>query len=365
MQALTSAPFAHDRSTVGRLMGQVAVALTPLTLFAFYRFGWPAVYLWMLCCVGAVATEGLMLHWRGLPLKRAWDGSALLTGWLLSLCLPPWAPWWIGVGGAVFAIAIGKHLYGGLGQNPFNPALLARVALLISFPAAMTVWPDPRPWAGLEGPSWSSALEITFGAAAPPEGWTGATALGGVKTELAEGTSVYTAVAAHHSGVAALIGTLPGSMGETSGLLVCLGGLYLLRRRVIQWAIPTCVLVGAAAPAAFAHALAPAQYPGAAFHITAGGLLLGAFFYATDPVTTPKSQCSQVVFGLGCGFTTWLVRTWGGFPEAAAFGILFMNAWTPLLDRWLRPRVYGRNFRGHPLRMQSSASSARIARGGD
>lgn len=352
-----ASPHAHDRSSVQRIMLQVSLALLPATVFGLWLFGWPAINLFVVTCAAALLTEWLCLHIRGESWRRLGDGSALLTGWLLALTLPPWAPWWIGVGGAVFAIAIGKQLYGGVGQNLFNPAMLARVALLISFPLQMSVWAVPT----AEAPGFGQALEITFAGAEIPDGTTGATALGNLKTAFTLNRDAQDVLAADFSLSQALIGNTAGSLGETSELLILLGGAWLLLLRVISWEIPLAMLLAVALPAAVANAINPARYGDAFFHLGSGGLLLGALFIATDPVTSPISRTGKLIFGAGCGLVTWVIRSWGGFPEAVAFAVLLMNAVTPLLDRYCRPRVYGRTGSGVPLKIASTVTAVKKA----
>lgn len=349
MHAAVAGPFAHDRSSVQKVMLSVCLALTPATLFGLYQFGWPAIILWTITCASAIGTELLCLYWLGQPLRRAFDGTALLTGWLLALSLPPTAPWWIGVGGSVFAIAVGKQIYGGVGQNIFNPAMLARVALLIAFPLQMTSWALPQPLGSETAPGFVDALAIIFAGVPLADGMTGATALGGLKTDMTLGHEAAAWLDAHFALVPALLGTTAGSLGETSELLILLGGAWLLLRRIIHWEIPLSMLLVTLVMAGVTHHMTPERYPAGLYHLSSGGLLLGALFIATDPVTSPVSRAGRLVFGIGCGFMVFVIRTWGGFPEAVAFAVLFMNGLTPLIDRYLRPRAYGRNLRGEPL----------------
>lgn len=355
---VASGPFAHDRSAVNRIMLEVCLALLPATLCGLYLFGWPAINLWLLTCASALATEAVCLRLLGQPLARLLDGSALLTGWLLALSLPPSAPWWIGVGGSLFAIGIGKQLYGGIGQNPFNPAMLARVALLIAFPLQMTSWALPQPLGSAAAPGFVEGLAITFGGALP-DGMSGATALGNLRTELTLQRSAEDILAGDFSLIPALLGNTGGSLGETSELLLLLGGLWLLGRRIIHWQIPVSMLLGVAVLAAVAHQINPERYAGALYHLSSGGLLLGALFIATDPVSSPVGRNGRLIFGAGCGVLVYVIRTWGSFPEAVAFAVLFMNALAPLIDRYCRPRAYGRNGRGKPLAIGRQTSSVK------
>jgi len=347
--SIAAGPFAHDRSSVNRIMLDVCLALLPATLFGLVMFGWPAINLWLVTCASALATEAVCLRLLDQPMRRLLDGSALLTGWLLAVSLPPWAPWWIGAGGSLFAIGVGKQLYGGIGQNIFNPAMLARVALLIAFPLQMSTWALPHPLFSSAAPGFFDSLAITFGGAPLADGMTGATALGGLKTELTLNRSADDILASSFSTISSLFGSTPGSLGETSELLLLLGGLWLIRRRIIHWEIPVTMLASVFLMATLAYLINPERYAGGLYHLTSGGLLLGAFFIATDPVTSPISRNGRLIFGTCCGVMVYVIRTWGSFPEAVAFAVLFMNSLTPLIDRYWRPRAYGRNVRGKPL----------------
>jgi len=287
------------------------------------------------------------------------DGSALLTGWLIAITLPPWAPWWIGVVGSFFAIAIGKQLYGGIGQNLFNPAMLARTALLITFPVYMTGWVIPAPLGSEQAPGILDSLAIAFSGAPVPDGMTGATALGHLKTSLLLNKSAADILAQDFSLQNAVLGTSSGSLGETSELLVLLGGLYLLWRRIISWEIPVAMLGSLAFLSFVTGYYDSSSFAGAAFHMTSGGILLGAFFIATDPITSPVGSLAKIIFASGCGALIFIIRTWGGYPEAVAFAVLFMNSLTPLIERYCRPRIYGRYPSGKPLRAMSSIEMMR------
>jgi electron transport complex protein RnfD len=345
---LAAAPHAHDRSGVERIMLHVCLALMPTTAFGIYLFGWPALILFSLTCASAVVTEMLCLALLKRPLRAAFDSSALLTGWLLALSLPPWAPWWIGVGGAAFAIAVGKQLYGGIGQNVFNPAMLARVALLISFPVQMTTWVTIQPLGSPGAVDFQQALGIVFGTLPMPDGTTGATLLGEMKAATAQ-QPVAAIIADDFSLAAAFQGLTRGSMGETSELLIALGACWLLFKRIISWHIPVAMMASLFVVSGFFYLHDGSHYPPPIVHFTSGGFLLGAFFIATDYVTSPASNGGKLIFGAGCGIMLFVLRTWSGFPEAIAFAVLFMNALTPLIDRSIKPRVYGRNRRGQAL----------------
>lgn len=351
-------PHAHAPSSVGQIMATVMLALTPATLFGFYLYGWPAFNLWAVAVLTALATEAATLGMQQRPVKPAlMDGSAVLTAWLLAVSLPPWAPWWIAAVGSLFAILVGKQVFGGLGQNVFNPAMAARVMLLIAFPVEMTLWTAPGSFSGALLPDFREGLDISFGGVSM-DGMASASLLGHVKTEFTRGVdlahSLPTFFASHQAGLAdALWGHRAGSLGETSALLLLAGGVVLLLRRVITWHAPVAMLLGVVLPALVAHAVNPAHYlePGA--HLLSGGLMLAAFFIVTDPVTCPNTGAGQFVFGLGAGLLTWIIRSWGGYPEGVAFAVLLMNAATPVIDRYMKPRIYGRGRDGKPLPVDS------------
>lgn len=341
-----SSPHAHDNSSVSRLMLHVCIALTPVTLLGFYLFGLPSVILFILTISSALFWESLCLKLLNKNQSQLWDGSAVLTGWLLALSLPPWAPWWIAVGGSFVAIAVGKQLYGGIGQNVFNPAMLARVALLISFPVQMTTWVHPLNSVSEIG--FLQSFAIIFELQPIPDGLTGATALGHLKTELSVGHSAQQIVQESFSLTHAFFGNTAGSLGETSAILLLMGGAWLLIFRVITWHIPVSMLAGALISATLCYWINPDKFANGGFHLLSGGLVLGAFFIATDLVTSPSSKLGQLIFGAGCGVLDIIIRIWGGFPEGIGFAVLFMNALTPLIDIYFKPRVYGRYHDGRP-----------------
>jgi len=341
-------PHAHGARPVGRVMQLVMLALTPATLAGFWLFGYPALYLWCVTVLACVAAEAVCLHFAARPTAPALgDGSAILTGWLLALSLPPWAPWWIGALGGAFAIIVAKHAFGGLGQNLFNPAMAARVMLLISFPVEMTQWLAPQPLAIDPANAWS-ALAVTFGAGMP-DAVSSASLLGHVKTEASRGLSLAQSLPAQWNALTAGFGSRAGSLGETGAWLVAAGGVFLVLQRVIGLRIPVAFLAGVALPAVVASTLAPDHYLPASVHLLSGGVVLAAFFIATDYVTSPSTPSGQWIFGLVGGLLTWLIRTWGAFPEGVAFAVLLMNAATPLIDRVTRPRIYGRQRNGRSL----------------
>lgn len=351
--ATPSSPHAHGSGGIGSVMGAVVIGLAPVTLFSVYLFGWPALFLLVVTIAAGLVTEAAMLWLMGRPVRaHLLDGSAVVTCLLLALSLPASTPWWIAVLGAVFGIAVGKQLYGGLGANPFNPAMIARVMLLISFPKELSTWPAIKPLFSGQALSFTEGLRVTFGGdkvpALPPDAASAATPLGHLKTELTLNRTVDEILGQGYSHAQALFGTLSGSAGETSAVLIVLGGLYLWWRGIIDWRIPGSMLAGTAAMALVFHVFDPSAFPGVAFHVFNGSLLLGAFFIATDMVTSPTTPRGQLIYGAGCGVLTYVIRTWGGYPEGVSFAVVLMNACVPLIDHYTRPRVFGKERAGGP-----------------
>jgi len=317
---ITSSPHIDSGATTSKIMRDVIYSLLPACAMAIYLFGLPGLRTLLLCTLGCMMFEALCNKIGGQP-STLRDGSAALTGILLALNLPPGAPWWLALLGAAIAIVIGKQIYGGLGYNPFNPALVARVVLLISFPVQMTIWAAPTPF--------STGFDAVT-AATPLGEWKTAVMLTGKLPEnLSAGTLNY------------LTGNMPGSLGEVSALALLLGGLYLLVRKVITWHIPVSFIGTTLLLSGIFWLVDPTRYPDPLFHLLTGGLLLGAFFMATDMVTSPITTKGMLIFGIGCGALTVLIRLFGGYPEGVSFAILLMNAVTPLIDRFVKPRVFG------------------------
>lgn len=303
-------------------MGSVIISLMPALAAAVYFFGWDAVRLTAACVAACVASEAITrkLMKRDIGIT---DLSAVVTGILLAFNLPPSLPTWMAVTGSVFAVVIAKQVFGGLGYNPFNPALAGRVFLLISFPVAMTTWTRWR----IPAPRGVDAV-------------TTATPLGLLKTSLSTGGTVPFAF----DGTTAwqfFLGAKNGCIGEVSGLAILIGGAFLLWRRCISWHTPGFFLGAMALFAWILRMVDPATNLPPLFHILTGGALLGAFFMATDMVTTPVTRSGMAIFGAGCGILTMIIRKWGGYPEGVSFSILIMNALTPLINRATRPRVFG------------------------
>lgn len=317
---LSSSPHLHGGETTGRIMRQVIYSLIPACGVAVYLFGVEALLLILLATVGCVATEAACQRLMGRPVAVA-DGSAALTGILLALNLPPSSPWWLALLGAVVAIGIGKQVYGGLGYNPFNPALVARVVLLISFPVQMTTWQTPAPL--------GSSVDAVTTATPLGEMKTAVMLTGKLPPALEEGTLSY------------FLGDMAGSLGEISALALLLGGVWLLGKRIITWHIPVSYLGTVLVLSGVFWLAAPERYPSPLFHLLTGGLMLGALYMATDMVTSPITGRGMLIFGAGCGLLTVLIRLFGGYPEGVSFAILLMNAATPLIERFTRPRKYG------------------------
>jgi electron transport complex protein RnfD len=352
-------PYTHARTSVSRTMGLVILALLPATGYSLYLFGWPAIYLFIITLAACLIFEAGSLRLAGKPVRPfLLDGSALLTGWLLAMTLPPWAPWWIGVVGAFLAIVIGKQVFGGIGQNLFNPAMVARVALLISFPLEMTLFNAPVPLFSAQAPGFLDSLAITFSASEQLDAISSATTLGHLKTELGRGVPLETASSGAGSLWQLMLGQTGGSLGETSALLLLLGGLFLIYKRIITWHIPLAMLGTLTLVATLLHLIDPQSYVGPLTHLMSGAAIMAAFFIATDLVTSPVSIRGQLLFGAGIGLLVYAIRTWAGYPEGVAFAVMLMNACTPLIDHYLKPRIYGRDRKGEPLNYADEGGDA-------
>ena len=320
---LSSSPHAHGRITVDRLMLDVIIALMPATAAGIWFFGMPAVWTIAVCVASCVVCEALCR----LAMRREstlGDFSAVVTGLLLALNLPASIPLWMAVLGSVFAIGIAKQVFGGIGMNPFNPALAARAFMLISFTGPMTTWIKPL-------------LPGRFGGGF--EAVTCATPLASMKPMFAAAAQTSATPLAGEGGIPALwdllIGNMPGCIGEVSSIALILGGIYLIVRKVITWHIPVSFIFTAWVYSLFAGG-APAHV-----QLLTGGILIGAFFMATDYVTSPTTAKGKLIFGVGCGLVCMLIRQFGGYPEGCSFAILIMNAVCPLINRWTQPKPFG------------------------
>ncbi len=325
---LFHAPLLRQDMTTPKAMRDVIYALLPATGAAMWFFGLGAFLVLAASVLGAVAAEWLFAG-REIRGKSLLDGSGLLTGLLLGLTLPPGLPLWMAFLGGFAAIALGKVIWGGIGHNLFNPALLGRAFLLATFPIAMTTWHAPA-GDGAFFSVYSSNLALPF-MQASTDGVTGATPLGLMKFQQ-EATPI-TSMA---------LGTIGGSLGETSGLLLLLGGVYLWIRRDLDWRIPVSILLTVMVFSACLGFFDAERFPTPLFSVFSGGLLLGAIYMATDPVTSPVTPRGAWIFGIGVGVLVILIRVFGGLPEGVMYAILLMNAATPLIDRYTQPRVFGR-----------------------
>lgn len=312
---LQSSPHFKDRDSVPKIMYAVIVSLAPAIVASLYFFRLRAAIMLLSCVIACLATEALFLWVRRRPLSSLFDGSAVITGILLVMTLPPSLSLELAIIGAVVAIAIGKQVFGGLGYNIFNPALVGRAFLQTAFPVAMTTWIPPV---------YEKIDTVTY-----------ATPLGLLKFQDAVAQGILTPLKD------LFLGNTGGCLGETSALALLLGGLFLLFRRVIDWRIPLGIILSLTAFTGTFWLINPGKYASPLFHILAGGLLIGAFFMATDMVTSPINPLGTWIYALGIGFTIGLIRLFGGFPEGVMYSILFMNAFVPLLNRYTRPRILG------------------------
>lgn len=325
---LLHAPLLRQGMTTPTAMRDVIVALLPATGASLWFFGMSAVLVLGASIIGAVFAEWLFAPRtsRGASLR---DATGVLTGLLLGLTLPPGLPMWMAFLGGFVAISFGKVIWGGLGHNLFNPALVGRAFLLATFPIAMTTW-MPANVGGASFGIYSSNLALPF-MQATVDGVTAATPLGMLKFD-AEVTPLMNL----------MFGKISGSLGETSGLLLLLGGIYLWLRRDLDWRIPVSILLTVMIFSAGLSLIDAARFPSPLFSVFSGGLLLGAIYMATDPVTSPLTPRGAWIFGIGVGLIVMLIRVFGGLPEGVMYAILLMNAATPLIDRYTQPRVFGR-----------------------
>ncbi|MEW4983867.1 MAG: electron transport complex subunit RsxD [Cycloclasticus sp.] len=341
MHFLTSnAPFIAPQNSIQKMMLWVLAALAPGIFTMVWQFGYGVLFNIIICVSTAVAAEACMLYLRGRPiLPFVSDLSAVVTAVLLALALPTLAPWWIPFIGAFIAIVIAKHLYGGLGYNPFNPAMVAFAVLMVSFPKSMTVWMLPHSLLP-SGSSFSDLFVIIFGTHSNNElvdAITAATPLDEMKTLL--GLNQTTAEIKTSS----IFGSIAGEGWQWVSIAYLLGGIFLLFKKIISWHIPAGLLSGLLVISLFFYLLDPGLTPSPAFHLLSGGAILGAFFIATDPVTAATTLKGRFIYGALIGVLTYIIRTWGGYPEGIAFAVILINMAVPLIDHYTRPRVYGHN----------------------
>ena len=333
----TSSPFLEPQNDVSIIMRRVTYALIPGIVCCFILFGWGVFFNIIIASITALSCEALILALRGREIGRTLnDGSALLTAILLAIALPSLAPWWLTVTATAFAIIIAKHLYGGLGYNPFNPAMIGYVVALISFPQQMTQWVAPHSGLHL---NFSETAAIQFLGKVPAtfqlDSITMATPLDALKTQLSLSQTI------SEISATPVFGYFGGAGWEWIGLSFLIGGCWLLFVGAIRWHIPVAMLLGLFLTALFFHTIDSDAYSPPLFHLFTGGAMLGAFFIATDPVTASTTNKGRLVYGAGIGILTYIIRTWGGYPDGVAFAVLLMNMCVPTIDYYTQPRVLG------------------------
>jgi len=321
---VSPSPHVHGDFSTQRIMLDVAIALMPALLVSILYFGVGALKVVFVAVVACVLFEYLIQKYLLKVPVTITDGSALVSGLLLAFNVPSSIPTWMLILGALVTIGIAKMSFGGLGKNPFNPALVGRVFLLISFPVDMTNWPKPR------------LLDFSFADAV-----SGATALGKLKEGVMMGETVDKLMIDIPSYLDLFVGNVNGSLGEMSAAALLLGAVYLLARRVISFQIPMSFILSVILLTGIFWFYDPSRYADPLFHILSGGLMLGAWFMATDMVTSPMSKKGMIIFGIGCGLLTVLIRLFGAYPEGVSFAILIMNAVVPLINRSCTPKRFG------------------------
>ena len=329
-----TSPHTLGSNKTSHIMGLVLIALIPAMIAQTWLFGWGVIINILWCSLVALGAEALILTLRKRPLRfYLKDCSALVTAWLLAMSLPTTAPWWLSLLGVSFAIIFGKQLYGGMGYNPFNPAMLGYVLLLVSFPQEMTSWMAPQ-GSGITPASLGDNLAMIFTGTAV-DGWTMATPLDIVR----ENRSLT---------MAELWKQTPQLSGMTgigwfwTNLAFLVGGCYLLKEKVISWQAPVGMLAALAILSLlFWNGTGSESHGSPVFHLFSGATMMGAFFIVTDPVSCATSNRGRLLFGLGVGSLTYVIRAWGGYPDGVAFATLLMNMSAPAIDYWTQPRTYG------------------------
>ncbi len=327
---ISASPHVHGNLSTQKLMWGVIYAMIPAFVVSVYFFGLDALRIVFIAVAASVFFEWLIQKYLLKEATSVQDGSAIITGVLLAFNVPSNLPWWMMVIGALVAIGIGKMSFGGLGKNPFNPALVGRVFLLVSFPVEMTLWPRPMPLFG----GLTDAL-------------TGPTALGMMKEGLKTGKTVQELMGTNEMShyIEYFYGQMSGSLGEISAIAIILGGLYMLWRKIITWEIPISIIATVAIFTTFTWLSDTTHHANPLFHLFTGGMMLGAWFMATDMVTSPMTRKGQIVFGVGIGIITVIIRIWGAYPEGMSFAILIMNALTPLINNTFKPTRFGKEVR--------------------
>ncbi len=318
---ISPSPHVHSNDSTQKIMYRVVYAMIPALVWSVFVFGLDALRVTLIAVAACMAFEFVIQKYLLKIKPTITDGSALITGILMAFNVPSNLPWWIIVIGSMAAIGIGKLSFGGLGNNIFNPALVGRVFMLISFPVQMTSWP----------------VNLQSGI----DGVTAATPLSIIKEGLTNGTPVTEISGQLPSTIDMLFGNTGGSLGEISALLLILGGLYMLWKKVITWQIPVSIIATVALIAAIFWAVNPEMYINPIYHVLTGGLMLGAIFMATDMVSSPMTQKGQIIYGVGIGAITISIRMFGAYPEGISFAILIMNAVTPLINTYVKPKRFG------------------------
>src|SRR5574343_60546 len=334
MELITS-PYLLKEVSVQRVMLKVLLALVPGIAVYVWLFG-PAILIHLaLTTATALFAEAVMLKVRGRPLGLFLsDLSEVVTAWLIALAFPPLAPWWLTVTATLFAIVIAKQLYGGLGQNPFNPAMIAYAVSIVSFPALMSQWP------GTDG-HFAGQLQAIFGLAPRVDGLTSATPLDTLKTALMLAGDSHSATVAGIQANPKVFGMVGGLGWEWIAIAYLIGGLWLIQQRVITWHMPTAFAAGLTIIATPLWLWLPDTYASPLFHLLSGGAMIGAFFIVTDPVTGATTPRGKLVFAAGIGLLAYLIRVFGGYPDGVAFAVLLLNICVPLIDMYTQPPVFG------------------------
>jgi electron transport complex protein RnfD len=323
---VSGSPHIHSDQPVNKIMYGVVIAMIPAMLVSVYFFGLGAAKVMLVSILACLFFEWAIQKYLIKGPLTINDGSGLVTGILLAFNVPSNLPVWMIIVGAFAAIAIAKMSFGGLGKNPFNPALVGRVFLLMSFPVAMTSWPVPRP---------------IFGGEALADAITGPTTLGIVKEGLNAGKTVSELMPEIPGYASELLGNQGGSLGEVSAIALLIGALYMFYKKIITWHIPVSYMLSVVIFSGIFWLINPEQYLDPLFHLVTGGMILGIFYMATDMVSSPINSRGMLIFGAGCGILTMLIRMWGGYPEGVSFAILIMNAFTPLINKGIKPRRFG------------------------
>ena len=332
-----TSPYVSGKQDVSSIMRQVLYALIPGTAVLIWYFGWGILSNLVLAIVFAELLEWGMLKLRQRPIRPFLsDYSAVVTAWLLAVAMPAFSPWWLIAIAMIFAIVIAKHLYGGLGYNPFNPAMIGYAAVLVSYPVQMTIWPEPVDFSVAQIGLWQTLQHVFAGSTQGWDALSAATPLDAVKVSLSLNKPLSEIYATGQFGL--LAGQATWGWVNLAWLL---GGLWLLWQRIIGWQIPVALLGTLALMASVFWLIDPQAYASPLFHLFSGAAMLGAFFIATDPVSASTTPTGKLFYAAGIGLFTYIIRTWGGYPDAIAFSVIIMNMAVPLLDYYTQPRVYG------------------------